>query len=216
MAPWGLAKQGDRAGLTRVLTHAAECLRIVSGLLYPVMPAKMTELRRALGLPDADVAPHFADLAKWGGHGQGSRLQPLASLFPRITADAAGRDRGDAGAAATAPDGGSEEGLIELAEFGRIALRTATVVAAEPVAGADKLLRLEIELGAERRQIVAGIARHYAPAALVGRTIVVVANLKPATIRGIASNGMLLAAKSGDVLRLVTVDADIASGAGVS
>jgi methionyl-tRNA synthetase len=103
--------------------------------------------------------------------------------------------------------------LIEYADFTKVQLRTARIITAERVTGADKLLRLEIEIGQERRQIVAGIAVHYAPETLPGRMVIVVFNLKPAKIRGVESNGMLLAASAGGVMRLVTVDGDIPSGA---
>jgi len=83
------------------------------------------------------------------------------------------------------------------------------------VEGADKLLKLQLDVGGEARQIVAGIAKHYAPEDVVGKTIVIVANLKPATIRGVESRGMLLAASKGKHLTLVTVDGDIHSGANV-
>jgi methionyl-tRNA synthetase len=89
------------------------------------------------------------------------------------------------------------------------------VLAAERVAGADKLLRLEIDVGGERRPIVAGVAKHYAPETLIGRTVVVVANLAPARIRGVESRGMLLAASDGEILRLVGIDGDLPSGARV-
>lgn len=107
------------------------------------------------------------------------------------------------------------EGTISIDQFRGVDLRVARVVAAEPVAGARKLLRLEIELGAERRQIVAGIAGYRAPESLVGKLIVVVANLEPATIRGLTSEGMLLAAggrAEGEPLALLTVDTEVPSG----
>jgi methionyl-tRNA synthetase len=94
-------------------------------------------------------------------------------------------------------------------------LRTANVLEAEPVEGADKLLRLQIDLGNEKRQIIAGIAKSYQPDEIIGKTIVVVANLEPATIRGVDSNGMLLAAKKGKKMRLVTIDGDLPPGASV-
>lgn len=104
---------------------------------------------------------------------------------------------------------------IEYTDFAKVALQTARILEAAKVEGADKLLRLQIDLGAEQRQIVAGIALSYAPEALVGKMIVVVSNLKPARIRKIDSNGMLLAAKSGDQLRLITVDGEIPAGSSV-
>ncbi|MFQ6117855.1 MAG: methionine--tRNA ligase subunit beta [Candidatus Bipolaricaulia bacterium] len=106
--------------------------------------------------------------------------------------------------------------MITIDQFKEIDLRVATVTAAEPVPGADKLLRLEIDLGEERRQLVAGIAEQYRPDDLIGRQIVVVANLKPAVIRGVESQGMLLAAVWGEDLSLVTVDREAPNGARVS
>ena len=94
-------------------------------------------------------------------------------------------------------------------------LKTAKVLTAERVEGADKLLKLSIEVGAEKRPLVAGVAQYYTPEEIVGKTIVIVANLKPAVIRGVESAGMLLAAKAGKQLKLVTVDGDMPSGASI-
>lgn len=95
---------------------------------------------------------------------------------------------------------------ITIERFTEIELRTARVLAAERVPGTDRLVRLDVDLGREQRQIVAGVGQHYGPEQLVGRTIVIVANLEPATIRGVCSQGMLLAASEGSRLALVTVD----------
>jgi methionyl-tRNA synthetase len=211
-APWTLAKDGKLERLEGVLYTAAECLRIVSGLMHPVMPDKMEKLRGVLGLPAG--SPAMRELTTWGGLRPGEPVGGMVSLFPRIVA-------GEAPAApAPAPEARQAEPAkpvgvagIEYADFQKVQLRTARVLAAERVQGADKLLRIEIEVGGEKRQIVAGIAKHYAPESLTGRTIVVVSNLKPAKIRGIESNGMLLAASSGDTMRLVTVDGELPSGA---
>jgi len=97
---------------------------------------------------------------------------------------------------------------ISIEEFARVQLETARVEEAARIPGADRLLRLTVDLGREKRQIVAGIAQHYEPDELVGRTIIVVTNLEPATIRGVQSNGMLLAASSEGRLALLTVDRD--------
>ena len=112
--------------------------------------------------------------------------------------------------------GPATENIVSIDEFARLQLRTAEVVAADRVAGADRLLKLEIAIGTERRQIVAGIAAHYAPEDLVGKTIIVVANLKPAKIRGVQSHGMLLAASHGDTMHLLTLDGPLPSGASIS
>ena len=108
------------------------------------------------------------------------------------------------------------EDLISFSEFQKLELRVAKIDAAERVKGADRLLQLQISLGNEQRQIVAGIAEFYEPEALVGQQIVVVANLEPATIRGVESQGMLLAASDDNGLTLVTPDSEISDGAEVS
>jgi methionyl-tRNA synthetase len=102
--------------------------------------------------------------------------------------------------------------LIDIDAFMKIQLRTAKVEFAERVPKADRLLRLIVDLGGEKRQIVAGIAGSYSPEQLVGKTIVIVANLKPAKLRGIESQGMLLAADPGDGAIVVTFDNEVAPG----
>ena len=108
------------------------------------------------------------------------------------------------------------ENVIEFDDVAKVKLKTARIKVAEPVDGADRVLRLEVEIGRETRQIIAGIAKFYEPEALVGKMIVVVSNLQPRTIRGLESNGMLLAAKKKKKLTLVTLDDDFPSGAEVS
>ncbi len=111
------------------------------------------------------------------------------------------------------PEDGEE--LISFKAFQKLKIQVARIDAAEPVSGADRLLKLQISLGDESRQIVAGIAQHYESGGLVGRKIVVVTNLEPATIRGVESQGMLLAASEGDLLALLQPDADLPEGAEV-
>ena len=218
-APWALAKAGNRERLATVMYNGAEALRIVSGLLYPVMPAKMTDMRRALGVPEADLVPNLAGLGEWGLLQPGASLLDVQSLFPRIEKPKAEppvpkpkkqkAQKMQAEQSAPAPDGVS---YIEFTDFTKVDLRTAKIVVAEPIKGADKLLRLEVEVGAEKRQILAGIAKSFAPEALIGKTVVIVANLQPRKMRGLLSEGMLLAAGDGDALRLVTVDGEIETG----
>jgi methionyl-tRNA synthetase len=212
--PWTQARAADPRPLAVTLYTAAECLRVAAGLLAPVMPGKMAELRTALGLPPE--TPPLDRLATWGALKPGTAIRPGAALFPRLAPK-----KSAAPAPAAPPPSAAETaapaGPVEIAygEFARIDLRTARVLAAERVAGADKLLRLEIDVGGERRPIVAGVAKHYAPETLIGRTVVVVANLAPARIRGVESRGMLLAASDGEILRLVGIDGDLPSGARV-
>lgn len=222
--PWTQAKQADKGPLNTTLYFGAETLRIVSGLLYPVMPGKMTELRQALGL--GNEAPEIGTLKQWGVLKPGCRVGVVQSLFPRImptekkeeSAPAKGKQDDPGGRSSATPPAGKDSApvgvvLAEYADFQKIQFRTARILEAVRVEGADKLLRLQIDVGGEQRQIVAGIAQHYDPAVLPGKTIVVLANLKPAKIRGIESNGMLLAASSGKDLKLVTVDGELPSGA---
>jgi methionyl-tRNA synthetase len=147
----------------------------------------------------------FKDLHAWGKLPPGTRVEKMISLFPRIQ-PAAGAEAAQTDPPAAAPAAVAGAAQIEYADFQKVQLRTAKVLEAVRVDGADKLLRLQIDVGGETRQIVAGIAQHYKPEDLVGKTIVVVANLKPARIRGIDSNGMLLAASGAGAMRLVIVD----------
>ncbi len=205
--PWLLAKAEDHTPLHHTLYMAADALRVVSVLLDPVMPEKMKEVRTVLGV--AGDAGGLAAAAPFGQLVPGTVLGDPVSLFPRIEADKPAKP-----AEVTAPPV-MEEGLLDIADFAKVALRTARVLEAEPVKGSDKLLRLQVELGEERRQIVAGIAQFYRPEELIGKMVVVVANLKPAKIRGEVSQGMLLAASKGDVVSVITVDREISAGAAV-
>jgi methionyl-tRNA synthetase len=210
-APWKLAKEKNADRLNTVLYTAAESLRIISGLLYPVMPGKMCEIRKAIGLPETGI--EIFELKTWGKLTPGLKVLDIGSLFPRIEvakADTAKTVKSPETVAVAAED------IITIEDFGKIKLKTAKVLEAEKVEGADKLLRLQIDVGGQKRQLVAGIALFYKPEEVVGRTIVIVANLKPAKIRGIESCGMLLAAKDGKALKLITVDGgDFPSGASV-
>ncbi|HPY90549.1 MAG TPA: methionine--tRNA ligase subunit beta, partial [Lentisphaeria bacterium] len=222
MRPWTLAKEGRQEELGRVLRNTMECLRIASGLLYPVMPNKMMTLRRALGMPEESLEPEISALNAWNRLVEGSRVGDLKALFPRVetakedapscAAKPPQAEKKDSGKKAKAAE---PVGIITIDDVGKVVLKTAEIVSAERIPEAVKLLKLSVRLGEEKRQIVAGIAEHYAPEELVGRTIVVVANLKPAVLRGVESEGMLLAAKAGKTLRLVTLDGPLPSGASV-
>ena len=145
------------------------------------------------------------------------------ALFPRIEAPVPGPAEVKPEAATTAaPAKGvaakpgtidHPEGVITYDDFAKIRLRTAKIMGAEPIEGAIKLLKLNVLMGDERRQIVAGIALYYKPEELIGKTVVVVSNLAPIKLRGVESQGMLLAASKGERMRLVTVDGDLSSGA---
>jgi methionyl-tRNA synthetase len=215
--PWTLAKAEDKAPLARTLYTAAEALRVASVLLEPVMPAKTAAMRAALGMAaDADLS--LTGAVRFGQLIPGTPLGTLSPLFPRVEKPKAPAPEAPPAAPAPAPAATpavADDGLVDIADFARIKLRTAKIIQAEAVPGATKLLKLQVLLGEERRTLVAGIAQHYAPDEIIGRTVVVVANLRPATIRGIESNGMVLAASKGEKLTLLTVDEEISSGAAV-
>lgn len=210
-APWKLAKEKNTDRLNTVLYTAAESLRIISGLLYPVMPGKMCEIRKAIGLPATGI--EIFELKTWGKLSPGLKVFDTGALFPRIEVSKPGTLKPVKSAETVAV---AAQDIITIEDFGKIKLKTAMVLEAEKVEGADKLLKLQIDVGGQKRQLIAGIALFYKPEEVVGRTIVIVANLKPAKIRGIESCGMLLAAKDGKTLKLITVDGgDFTSGASV-
>ncbi|HMP90411.1 MAG TPA: methionine--tRNA ligase [Kiritimatiellia bacterium] len=213
--PWTLAKAEDKTPLAHTLYTTAEALRVASVLLTPVMPAKMAEIREVLGLKEGEHAD-LQSCLKYGLLVSGSALGPVKPLFPRI--DTKNKTTDDAKAPAKKAENMEETpntstGLIDIQDFAKVQLRTAKIIHAEPVKGSDKILKLMVMIGEERRELVAGIAQHYAPDEIIGKTVIVVVNLKPAKIRGVESQGMLLAASKGEKLTLVTVDEEISSGA---
>ncbi len=217
--PWTLAKQEDRAPLHTVLYTAAEALRVISALLFPVMPERMTALREALGVDQ--VEPHMQRLAQFGVLQAGAPVADPGVLFPRIKPLVSSIEQElpmseptpQPSTPAPAVPPVVVPGVIDYEYFAQVQLRTARVVAAERIEGTNKLLKVDVRIGDERRQLVAGIALYYTPEELLDKTVVVVTNLKPATIRGIKSEGMLLAASKGESLRLITVDGNLSTGA---
>lgn len=238
--PWALAKAGKRERLETVLHVAARGTIVALQLLAPVMPTKMAEALSWFGIEMAgkgathtDLKPKDQDLKLNAQHSTfkivslqvGAPVVAGQVLFPKIR-PAKSEDVGPAKAAPSAAiqnlksktqnQKGTPMAEISYDEFAKMDLRVARVLEAAAVEGANKLLRLIIDLGAEQRQIVAGIAPHYTPEQLVGKTIIVVANLAPRKVRGVESNGMLLAAHDGEALRLVTTDIPAAPGSKVS
>lgn len=187
--PWALAKDPAQAArLGTVLRTVVEALRVASVLLEPVIPTKARELRAQLGLPDA--AATLADARRWDGVPEGTVTRPGEPLFPRVDLEALA-----AAMAETAAPPLVHKDEVAIDDFAKLELRVARVTACEPHPKADKLLVLTVALGPETRTIVSGIREHYAPADLIGRQVVVVANLKPVKLRGIESQGMILAAE---------------------
>jgi methionyl-tRNA synthetase len=214
--------EGSRSRLATVLYTSAEALRIVTALAHPVIPEATAKIWSQLGLEG--LAKFDLATLKWGQLQLGSKLGKVEPVFPRadkkaiermqemedqqrggVLADAqvASPEKSAApGAAiptASAPEAAkpaaiANDGKITIDDFAKVDLRVAQIKVAERVKGADKLLRLEVDLGYETRQILAGIAEAYAPETLVGRKVVIVANLAPRKLRGLESNGMIVAA----------------------
>ena len=221
--PWELVKEGKRDRLATVLYTAAEVLRIVSGLLYPVMPEKMKELRYTLGMSEADQnAVSFEQIRSMGVLEPESDLHDIAGLFPRIQVEEKpaepkpAKKKNEPKVKAPKEEPVIPEGICTIVDFQKVQLKVAKVLTAERIPKADKLLALTIDLGnGDVRPLVAGIALFYEPENLIGKSIVVIANLQPVSIRGHESRGMLLAARTGDTLRLVTVDGDCEPGSSI-
>ncbi|WFB37296.1 methionine--tRNA ligase [Kiritimatiellota bacterium B12222] len=209
-APWKQAKDENLQPLYETLYVSMEALRVCAALLYPVMPAKMMALRTQIGAGVDE--PNVDDLKVFGKLVEGASLEEGEGLFPRHQKPKAAPQPKPSKKAANVVT--VEEIAIE--DFFKAQLKTAKVLEAVAVEGADKLLTLQLDVGGEQRQIIAGIAKHYTPEQVIGKMIIIVTNLKPAVIRGVESRGMLLAASKGKKLTLVTVDAeDFPSGAKV-
>jgi methionyl-tRNA synthetase len=192
--PWELAKR-DRAALTRVLGHTAEALRIVTLHLSPFMPTTAERIWHRLGLPGSPAQARFQIDGRWASAAE-RVAQPGEALFPRVDVQPAA-GQGAAAPAAPPPSAAGEAatgGTVTLDEFKRLDLRVAEIREAAAVPGSKKLVQLRIAVGLEERTIVAGILLDYPPAELVGKQIVVVANLQPTSLMGVESRGMLLAA----------------------
>lgn len=209
-APWVLAKT-DRERLATVMYTLFETLRQVAVLIGPLMPATADKMWSLLGLSGSVQDCRFNQLEAWGGYPAGTKVTQGPPLFPRVEVESADKEETPVTteAAQTLSDLKEE---ITIDDFAKLDLRVAKIIKAEPHPNADRLLKLQVQVGPEERQIVAGIAEHYKPEELIGKTIVIVANLKPAKLRGEISQGMLLAASAGDQLALITPEKEIPSG----
>jgi methionyl-tRNA synthetase len=216
--PWTLAeKPEDRARLATVLYTAAEALRIVTALAHPVLPQATQKIWSQLGQTEP-LSGFQLDLLSWGQLKPGTKTGKPEGIFPRLdksetiarieameqeqnkppappSAAAAGAPAGPGAAAAPAV---AATAKIGIEDFAKVEMRVGQVKTAERVAGADRLLQLQVDIGDEVRQIVAGLALAYKPEELVGRKVVVVTNLQPRKLRGVESNGMIVAASLPD------------------
>ena len=205
MAPWALAKDPGKAGrLNTVLYQLLEVLRVVAVLISPFMPQTAEKIQRQLGIAEG-TGQNLAGLSKWGELNPGGKVQKGESLFPRVEekiSEEKGKEKMD-----PVP-------VISFEDFQKIDLRVAKVLYAEPVKKSDRLLKLRVDIG-EERTLVAGIAKYYKPEELVGKTIIIVANLQPTKLMGVESQGMLLATDGAEGVILATFDKEAKIGSKV-
>ncbi len=232
-APWTALKRGrpERAGT--ILYNTLEALRVATILLSPVLPTATQRVWDQLRVPAALAAQRLDDARRWGGLPAGLQVRPGAPIFPRIdtrgkAAVSAAMPAGATQPASPAPErrepsreskGGEAVAEITIDEFKRLDIRIGEITAAERVPGTDKLVKLTVDIGDDVRTLVAGIATHYQAADLVGRRIVVLANLQPRKVRGVESRGMLLAAtwgEKGDEVAILSPDGPAPRGARIS
>ncbi|MDO4288301.1 MAG: methionine--tRNA ligase [Eubacterium sp.] len=213
--PWVLIKdEGKKARLAQVMYNLTESLRIISVLVTPFMPSTGRQIADELKVPQDKRT--WESIQHFGGYPEGVQVERCEPLFPRIevkkeTAAAPAKekkqDKGDKKQAADVP-----EGLITIDDFAKVKLKVAEVVDCKPHPDADRLLVFKLNLGKEERQVVSGIAKYYAPEDLIGKKVVVCTNLKPVTLRGVESNGMILSAIKGKKLSVITVEGIPAGG----
>jgi methionyl-tRNA synthetase len=205
--PWELAKR-DRDALQRVLGHVCEALRLTGLFLFPFLPATAEKMWAQLGMAGPPADARLAEVGRWGAAAP-RRMRRGEALFPRVEFSLEE-------AAPTAPAGTDAAGEIAIEEFRRLDLRVAEIREARAVRGSKKLVELKVATGSEERTIVAGILLDYPPADLVGKQIVIVANLKPTQLMGVESRGMLLAVNEpGGRIILVTPEKPAAPGSQV-
>jgi methionyl-tRNA synthetase len=220
-APWELAKDPRKAPrLNTVLYNLAEMLRILSLQLHPFIPETAARMARELGWTTPIDRVSIPRDNRWGGLKSGGTIRKGRALFPRMeTAPTLPPtetvSRKTPSKESRMESTGIEPSTISIDEFRKLELRVGRIVTAEKVEGADKLLKLAVDIGTETRQVVAGIATKYAPEQIIGRSVILVANLRPAVIRGIESRGMILAAGEKEVEALATFVEPIQPGSRV-
>ncbi|NLJ88426.1 MAG: methionine--tRNA ligase [Epulopiscium sp.] len=218
--PWILAKdESKKAELANVLYNLGEVLRIVSILIQPFMPSTSPKVWEQLGIKEGDLTS-WDSIKEWGKLPNNISVNKGEILFPRIDLKVELEKLEEAQKKAqeesVAKTGENKDQYISIDDFAKVELKVGEVLKCEKVEKADKLLKSQIKIGNEVRQIVSGIAQYYSPEEMVGKKVIVVCNLKPVKLRGILSEGMILAASddNGNMV-LVSTDKDIESGAKV-
>lgn len=232
--PWVLAKdenEGDMEKLATVLYHLAECMRYVAVLIMPYLPETAPKMFEQLGISGDDRLTETESLAEFGGLKEGTIVKKGEALFPRIDAkkeiaelealfptkeESVSEEKADkkADKKAEKTDKKQADGFIEFSDFEKIKLKTAKVLACEPLEGSEKLLKFTLKAGDETRTILSGIRKFYDAKELIGKTVVIVANLKPRKMCGVLSEGMILCAADdeGSALSVITALNEIADG----
>lgn len=212
--PWFLAKDPTkRDELATILYNAAESLRIIATFLGPILPDAALKMGEQLGIHGELQQASIQDAKAWGKLRPGTAIRKGEPIFPRVKEETEDW-RLETGDRSSQSQVSSLRSLVSLEEFQRLDLRIAEVVEAKVVKGSRKLLQLKVKVGALERTVVAGIQPFYKPEELIGRKVVLLANLKPTTLMGIESQGMVLAAEDAEGrIILLTPDKDVPSGA---
>nr|WP_269140656.1 methionine--tRNA ligase [Pectinatus frisingensis] len=215
--PWALAKNSAKKDeLNRVLYDLAESLRIVSILIIPFMPDTAQKIWKELNLPGA-IESSSIDDTKWGGLPISLKVNKPVQLFPRIEVEETQPEAENIQLAKKKMTkdvnvmNADNIGIIGIEDFSKMDLRVVEITAAKSVPKTEKLLEIMVDMAGEKRTIVSGIAKFYTPEELIGKHVILVANLKPAKLRGVVSHGMLLAASKGNELKIVEVDMPVGS-----
>jgi methionyl-tRNA synthetase len=216
-APWNLAKSEETKGrLNTVLYNSAESIRIAAILLYPFMPQSSENMLRQIGIETPILDLGTKSIQNWGGLEPGIQINPGPQLFPRIDDKQAEKILEEVESPGKEPEKKPIEKMeseqVSIEDVFKIDLRTGKILEAEKVKKSKKLVKLKVDIGCETRQVVAGIAASYEPDQLIGRTIILVANLKPAKLMGIESQGMVLAGSNDDKIVLAGFDQQLDSG----
>lgn len=220
--PWVLGKdEARKAELNRVLYDLVESLRAISVMIEPFIPTTARRIWAQLNLLQNFDEIRISDIEGWGKTPVGIQINKPEQLFPRIEIE---EEKPEAKKEVKenkkakkeepkAPEKAkeNEDGMIGIEDFSKIDLRVVEILAAEPVPKTDKLMKIQVSLGDEERTVVSGIAKFYKPEDLIGKHVVLVANLKPAKLRGVMSHGMLLAASKGDELQIVETTMPVGS-----
>ena len=214
-APWNLAKsEAGKQRLATVLYNSAEAVRVIAILIAPFMPETADKMLEQLGIDTPVDKQGLESIQKWGWIQPGSQTHQGPQIFPRIDDQAATKLLAsiEAGSEPEKADGPEQ---ITIEDFMKLDLRTAKILEAEKVKKSKKLIKLKVDLGTEQRQVLAGISEAYEPEQLIGRTVILVANLKPVKLMGLESQGMILAGSNGKKIVLAGFDEALDLGARV-